>query len=100
MDAGLIAGLNTIKIVNEPTVAAFAANSLIEVCPARSLNLDVHFNHREQINMPSLCCQSLCTFNHICNFQTANSSKVLKNLHSCKMLKNLLEIFEGTVTMI
>ena len=31
MDAGLIAGLNPIKIVNEPTVAAFAANSLTEV---------------------------------------------------------------------
>jgi molecular chaperone DnaK (HSP70) len=28
MDAGLIAGLNVIKIVNEPTVAAFAANDL------------------------------------------------------------------------
>ena len=32
MDAGLIAGLNPIKIVNEPTVAAFAANNLTEVC--------------------------------------------------------------------
>ena len=31
MDAGLIAGLNPIKIVNEPTVAAFAANNLTEV---------------------------------------------------------------------
>jgi molecular chaperone DnaK (HSP70) len=31
MDAGLIAGLNIVKIVNEPTVAAFAANSLTEV---------------------------------------------------------------------
>lgn len=31
MDASLIAGLNPIKIVNEPTVAAFAANSLTEV---------------------------------------------------------------------
>jgi molecular chaperone DnaK (HSP70) len=31
MDAGLIAGLNPVKIVNEPTVAAFAANSLTEV---------------------------------------------------------------------
>lgn len=30
LDAGLIAGLNPIKIVNEPTVAAFAANNLTE----------------------------------------------------------------------
>ena len=30
MDAGMIAGLNIIKIVNEPTVAAFAANNLPE----------------------------------------------------------------------
>ena len=31
VDAGLIAGLNPVKIVNEPTVAALAANSLTEV---------------------------------------------------------------------
>ena len=30
MDAGIIAGLNIIKIVNEPTVAAFAADKLLE----------------------------------------------------------------------
>ena len=29
-DAGLIAGLNPIKIVNEPTVAAFASRNLIK----------------------------------------------------------------------
>ena len=38
IDAGLIAGLNIIKIVNEPTVAAFAANDLVVKLLAASGN--------------------------------------------------------------
>ncbi|CAB4028033.1 mediator of RNA polymerase II transcription subunit 37a-like [Paramuricea clavata] len=40
MDAGLIAGLNPVKIVNEPTVAVFAANSLTEKLLAANDEID------------------------------------------------------------
>ena len=42
-DAGLIAGLDIIKIVNEPTVAAFAANNMTE----KLIATDLENNNRE-----------------------------------------------------